>query len=393
MKKKKKRLKYWIGRLHLWLGLIVGAIVFIISITGAMYAFQGEFTSYFRRNAIYNKGPVNGQTSPLPIRVLEKKVNEYTGETDPLHWVTVPVDKRYSYIFYYYEYNADGATLWQEYPLYRSVYIDPYSGEVLGSYDETNDFFNIVKSLHYSFLLNTGWGPYVSGIPTLIFVFMLISGIILWWPKNKAALKHRFWFNWKSATKWRRKNYDLHSILGFYASLLALIVAITGLFYAFFFVQAAMYVVFSGGSTTYPDFSDIKTEAPVEARTDQTIDKIGQKVEQLYPNAYVYTLDLGHPHGEDEEHQSYSVYVQQLDYSYHINHQLIFDENSGELLHTHGHDDKNFGEKVVSANYDIHVGEILGLPGKVLAFCLSLICASLPVSGFMVWWGRKKRSA
>ncbi|WP_233207986.1 PepSY domain-containing protein [Siphonobacter sp. BAB-5405] len=40
-------------------------------------------------------------------------------------------------------------------------------------------------------------------------------------------------------------------------------------------------------------------------------------------------------------------------------------------------------------NYDIHVGSVLGFPGKVLAFLASLIGASLPVTGFLVWWNRK----
>jgi uncharacterized iron-regulated membrane protein len=42
-------------------------------------------------------------------------------------------------------------------------------------------------------------------------------------------------------------------------------------------------------------------------------------------------------------------------------------------------------------NYDIHVGAILGLSGKVLAFFASLIAASLPVTGFLLWRGRKKK--
>jgi len=45
----------------------------------------------------------------------------------------------------------------------------------------------------------------------------------------------------------------------------------------------------------------------------------------------------------------------------------------------------------VAANYDIHVGAILGLPTKIIAFIVSLICASLPVTGFMIWWGRRKK--
>jgi uncharacterized iron-regulated membrane protein len=42
-------------------------------------------------------------------------------------------------------------------------------------------------------------------------------------------------------------------------------------------------------------------------------------------------------------------------------------------------------------NYDIHVGAVLGLPGKIIAFCASLIAASLPITGFYIWWGRRKK--
>jgi len=42
-------------------------------------------------------------------------------------------------------------------------------------------------------------------------------------------------------------------------------------------------------------------------------------------------------------------------------------------------------------NYDIHVGAIAGMPGKIIAFLASLLSASLPVTGFIIWWDREKR--
>ncbi|MNE72299.1 hypothetical protein D3C80_1682250 [compost metagenome] len=49
-------------------------------------------------------------------------------------------------------------------------------------------------------------------------------------------------------------------------------------------------------------------------------------------------------------------------------------------------------DKIQRMNYDIHVGAVLGLPGKILAFFASLIASSLPITGFMIWWGRRKKS-
>jgi uncharacterized iron-regulated membrane protein len=387
----KRGLKYWIGRLHLWLGLSVGAVVLLVSMTGAIYVFSDEITAWRRADAIHHGEADIDSKRVLPLAEMERLVNDHTHEQYPVHWVNVPIDKSQCYVFNYYETDTTAWNYFNEYVIYRSVYINPFSGKILGDFDEKYDFFNLVKSLHFSMFLKAEWGTYVTGIPTLIFVFMLISGIVLWWPRSRAAFRQRTWFRWNNGTAWRRRNYDLHSILGFYASSLALVIATTGLFYAFLTVQALIYFVFSGGSTQYPDFDHIKTTAPIEQRSETTLDRIGQQVEQLHPDADMYFLDLGHDHLDHHEHPNYSVYVKQLSYSYHINHDLIFDDNSGELLHKRSHNEKNLGEKAVAANYDLHVGAILGLPTKFLALFLCLICASLPVTGFMMWWGRRNK--
>lgn len=391
-KKKPSIFKKWTGKLHLWFGLSIGLIIFIVSITGTLFVFKDEVENFTRKDVIYHNEQNIAQKQILPIRVLEKAVDAQLKEKYKIHWVNVPIDKKMSYQFYWYEHNTEAWNYFDEFPIYKVAYVNPYTGKVLRTYDEKNGFFSIVKSIHWSFLLKQDWGKYVVGIPVIIFIIMLISGIILWWPKNKSARKQRFSFKWKNIKNWKRKNYDLHNILGFYSSIFALIFSITGLFYAFFIVQAMIYFVFSGGNTVYPDFSHITTKAPIEQRNETTLDKVIHTVQAKYPNSFGFAIDLGHPHMDDHEHPNFSVFVKHLSYSYHKNSSLIFDENSGELLHTYNHEDKNFGEKTVAANYDIHVGSILGLPTKIIAFIVSLICASLPVTGFLVWWGRRKKT-
>ena len=56
------------------------------------------------------------------------------------------------------------------------------------------------------------------------------------------------------------------------------------------------------------------------------------------------------------------------------------------------HDDLTLANKIMRMNYDIHIGAIIGLPGKILAFIISFITASLPVTGLIIWWGRRKKS-
>ena len=71
---------------------------------------------------------------------------------------------------------------------------------------------------------------------------------------------------------------------------------------------------------------------------------------------------------------------------------LQFDQYDGRLLLHQKNAAKNAGQKLMDMNYDIHVGAIGGLTGKIIAFFISLICASLPITGFLVWWLKRKKS-
>ena len=69
-----------------------------------------------------------------------------------------------------------------------------------------------------------------------------------------------------------------------------------------------------------------------------------------------------------------------------------FDKYTAKPLKTLTQAKKSPGMKMNDMNYDIHVGQILGLTGKIIAFLASLICASLPVTGFIIWLGKRKKS-
>jgi uncharacterized iron-regulated membrane protein len=71
--------------------------------------------------------------------------------------------------------------------------------------------------------------------------------------------------------------------------------------------------------------------------------------------------------------------------------QYYFDQYNGRLLGSLTHPQKSAGMKMNNMNYDIHVGQVLGLTGKIIAFLASLICASLPVTGFIIWLGKRKK--
>lgn len=100
------------------------------------------------------------------------------------------------------------------------------------------------------------------------------------------------------------------------------------------------------------------------------------------------TLDLAHGAIAANANPDASTYWK-IDYRY-------FDQYTMEELpvdHLWGRvDEASLADKLQKMNYDIHAGAKNGLPGKVLAFLLSAIIASLPVTGFLMWWGRKYKA-
>lgn len=374
-----------IGKIHLILGLGSGLIVFIVSLTGCLYVFNSEIRNALRYDAQHITESAE-HTTTIPISELWNRTQEAIGKEMKISRLTTFKDRNRSWVFSCYKGNKSKNTIsyFSSIDYYKSIYVNPYSGSILKIYDEETDFFNIIKMLHWSLLLTTEVGQPIVGYATIIFVLMLITGLIMWWPKRKKQRKQRFRFIWTKKTRWRRKNYDLHSILGFYASLIMLIVALTGMVWAFKWFQGLVYVT-AAGTTEMPDLRPSQSVYDGEVIMNP-LDKSLNYVLQNYPTCVAFRFTP-----PKDSSGVIDIGIQQYHDRYAVLHNAQFDQYSGAILKERQHKDKNFGEKLITANYDIHTGSILGIPGKILAFMASLISTSLPVTGFLVWRGRKKK--
>jgi uncharacterized iron-regulated membrane protein len=217
----------------------------------------------------------------------------------------------------------------------------------------------------------------------------LISGIILWWPKNKAAAKQRFSIKWSA--RWRRKNYDLHNVLGFYATWIAIILVVTGLVWGFQWFATGLYTIAGGEkSLMYVDPASDTTHRVLASAP--VIDQVWDKIKIEHPVAEVVEV-----HIPETSASSIAVTINSDENTYWKTDYRYFDQYSLKELsvdHVYGRFGKSsVADKLIRMNYDIHVGAIFGIAGKILMFCISLICASLPVTGCYIWWGRRKKKA
>jgi uncharacterized iron-regulated membrane protein len=388
-KKKPSFIKKWSAKLHLWFGLSVGFIVFIVALTGTMYIFKDEIQDVLRKDAIYVKKETITQ-NPLSVEVLREKIALGINEKYPISSVEIPLDKNKSYEFLYYEKNKKAWNYFDEVKINKLVYVNQYSGEILAVYDEKYDLFPILKAIHWSLLLNSDWGKYVIGIPVVLFIIMLITGIILWWPKNKKMRKGRLSFDWKNVKNWKRKNYDLHNILGFYASFIALLLSTSGIYFAFPWVKNVFNFTLSG-SIDLPKEKEIKSPDSLSVKNNSVFDLTVQETRKLYSSSSSFRIPLNGKNKKGKELKNIPVSVYSKDGRFAIRNQVVFDKYSGRLLANKPHQDLNNAEKYANANYDIHTGSYFGLFGKMIWFITGLICASLPITGFLVWLGKQKK--
>ena len=363
--------------LHLWLGLTSGLLVFIIAVTGSLYAFQEEITGLGKyhyveeqqQNFIYPSHLQKIAEESLPGKEL--RAVRYNGRIKAAEAT-------------FYGYNPD---------YYFTIYLNPYTGEVLKVKDMDKDFFRFIMRGHYYLWLPSNIGHPIVACSTLVFFVVLLTGLIIWIPKSRKALKNRIWFRWTKNSKWPRINFDLHVVGGLYTTAFALIFAVTGLVWGFQWFGDGYYKLLAGKKPL--NYTEVHSQKQITGSTVQTskpLDRVWLLMFREYPGAAAIEL---HPALSDSA--SISANASQSDGKHWKTDYRYFDQYTLREIkvdNIYGRfKDSDFADKLFRMNYEIHTGAILGLPGKILAFLMSLVIASFPITGFFMWWKKRKRIA
>jgi uncharacterized iron-regulated membrane protein len=360
-----------IFQLHKILGLATGLVVFIVAITGCCWAFREEIEATYD-----NYKYVTPQDAPL---LTPTEAKNYASVVFPENTIHGTVFKRNEDAIEVIFYDAEPE-------FYQSVFLNPYSGEIIQVDDHLSGFFAFILKGHMRLWLPKDIGEQVVAASILIFILIIISGFILWLPKKRKNLKQRLKFDWKKTTRWKRKNFDLHTVIGFYICSFALIIAFTGSVISYNWLKYVVYM--SAGGDKVPAF--IIPENESEQLSDNStipMDYLIVKLKKEEQEAVAF--ELHYPKTEDE-----SIYVEVTNSKglYYDADFRFFDQNTLQEIETPAiygkYKDAKFADKLLRMNYDIHIGAIGGIIGKIIAFLISLITASLPVTGILLWYGR-----
>lgn len=387
-------------KIHLWLSVPFGLIITLVCFSGAMLVFENEVNEWFRRDLYYVE---TVKESPLPMDKLLEKVATTLPDSVSVTGVSISSDPGRAYQVSLSKTRR------------ASLYVDQYTGEVKGK-SERSGFFMFMFRMHRWLLdsMNPGnegifWGKMIVGVSTLLLVFVLISGIVIWWPRTRKALKNSLKI---TATKgWRRFWYDLHVAGGMYALIFLLAMALTGLTWSFPWYRTAFYKVFgvevqqraAQGHEQKSDAQkrDTKLAAHREKKREGNEVRKGERSGRPENNhsdmysvtsPFVYWQEIYDKLGrQNPEYKQISISSGTASVSFNrfgnqrASDRYSFNTDNGEFTETSLYQHQDKSGKIRGWIYSVHVGNWGGMFTRILTFIAALLGAALPLTGYYLW--------
>lgn len=367
-------MKIFFRRIHLYLGLTTGLIVMITCLTGAILVYEKELKELFNKNRYFHSNQGNALPADSLVTIAEsamkKKAVSIKLYSNPLRnaEINVPANPNKT------------VKIPSKRPPVETVFVNPVTGEIVEVYNSRASFFFFTMNVH-RWMLSGQTGRIIVGISTLIFLFILITGIILWWPKNAAILKQRINLKWKAGFK--RLNHDYHVVLGFYSSLFLFVLAFTGLAWSFQWFNDGIFKV---TGTKQTRIEPLKNEVSKDAKS--TLQYAYLTVKEAVPSPY-YSVSL-----PKKPEDAYAITVLPESASMDVATEVYFVNcYTGALIGVQKFSEKNTGQKVRAAFKPVHTASIFGQFSKLIGFIVCLLGTFFPISGVIMWWNRtnKKR--
>ena len=384
-------------RWHFYAGLFVAPFMILLALTGIIYLFKPQLDPLMYDHLINVQPGHHTLSADEQLKLVQAvypqaHISQYLPPINP--------ERSAQFVL-----HNSGREL--------NVFINPYSGTVLGQQDAKLNLQAVARALHGELMIGTlgdrlielaaGWG-----------IVLVVSGMYLWWPRGQSA-NGILWprFSRRGRVLWR----DLHAVTGFWGAALLLFMLISGMTWTGFWGKqyADLWNQFPAAMWNNVPQSD------VEARTLNTAAR------QTVPWAMENTpMPVSGAHAEHMSHGAHSsgpaapgVSLQQVyetatarkvepGYSITLpttaegvftiavfaddprnDTTLHVDQYTGEVLADVRWQHYGNVARATEMSAMLHEGKLFGSPNQIaiLLVCLMILLSS--VSGLVMWWKRR----
>ncbi len=356
-------MKKWFRRIHLYLGLSSGLVIIVSCFTGAVLVFEEELQHAFHKER-YEVFPLGRQ---LPVSTLVSNLKQQEPKAVVTR-VQVFTDPGKSVILSY------------NFGKKNQAFMNPYNGAVIELYKYQDTFFYTMFALH-RWLLGGDVGKMIVGISTLFFVFILITGVILWWPKTRRILLQRLKIKTDAGSK--RFTHDLHIVLGFYSAIFLFVFAFTGLAWSFEWFNKGIYKV-----TNSPIKGPKSPQSTFfEGQECINLDVAYAAANTYMPSVVYYNINLPKDSVEPITISSLSSRAPHTS----ATDAIYLDQYSGKKIGQLYFNERSAGAQVRATFKPVHTGSIWGLPSKLIALIVCIFGTSFPITGTLIWINRTRK--
>ena len=388
-------------RWHFYAGLFVAPFMILLSLTGIIYLFKPQLDSLMYSDLL-TVTPAHHQLSAdeQQQRVLSAYPKGQISKYLP------PINPQSSAQFVI---KLDGRD--------TNLFIDPYTGDILGTQDAKNNLQAIARELHGELMIGTvgdrlvelaaGWG-----------IVLVVSGLYLWWPRGRAAGVLWPRMTAKGRVLWR----DLHAVTGFWGSVALLFMLLSGMTWTGLWgkVYADVWNTFPAAMWNEVPKSDRQARelntasvqtvpwalenTPMPVSTGEHAEHMQHEGMHSAPAAPTVTLqrivdiakerniEPGYsitPPKSDKGVFTVSVFADDP----HNDATLHIDQYSGKVLADVRYQDYSAVSRATELGVMLHEGKMFGWVNQIaiLLICLMVLLSS--VSGLVIWWKRRPQNA
>jgi uncharacterized iron-regulated membrane protein len=346
--------------LHLSLGLTIGLLSAFTGLTGAGLAFREDI------DQALNPGLYRAETpgAPADLDVLAAAARrDHPGAH--ITRVLYPAHP--------------GETLRMRLSDRSEVFLDPPTGRVQGTRGPDDNVFVKLEDLHRR-LANGETGETVVTVGAFALMLLSLSGLVLWSPRRGGA---RWRTQFRPGAPSLLVNRELHTMVGFYASIVLLMLTWTGISFAYREPVMAFYAALTG--------SDLRQVAPPKVAPTEAprapLARVAASAQAAFPAAAIKSIRL-----TDRPDRPVEVRLRQPGEVSPLGNSTVFvNPVSAKALSTiDAHTAPLAWRMYYQWNFILHTGLIGGWPTKLLVMAAALMPAFLYVTGWLIWWPKQR---
>jgi len=384
----KARRKVWLD-VHLYLGLIVGAILAVVGLTGGILVFYQEMQEVLNPELAVVSAPPENQKRLHSLDDIIAAAETAKPQGSVFFKVYYPRNPDVAYKFLYFVRDAKQANNGDGY----YIFVDPYTAQVKGIqlWHPKDRYWgrplvSFIMQLHWCLLLGKT-GGIINGILAALSIISVLTGLIVWWPltgKFKQAL------TFKRHAGAVRFNFDLHKTVGFYSTIVLLPVLFSGIYMVLPDRVNALVKLFSpvdrpNAYSTIP--LKIHSRPPQAGQPAISVSEVEAIVQKRSPAGKLWMLNA--PKDRQDVYTVMKNDVTEIS-RFTGYRDFAVDQYSGDILKVYDRGTGSIGDVLLDWQWPLHSGHAFGWTGRTLVFLSGLACPVLYVTGVIRWLQKRR---